>query len=269
MTARRRSGVVWGLVRGNAAGWGSAEVVGALAGGAAAGRAFVAWELRAREPMLPMRLFRSRAFSAGNAAIVLRGRPRCSARVFFLAQFLQVVLGRGPLEAGLQLLPWTATLFFVAPVAGTLADRFGERPFLVAGPLLQAVGHGLDRADRRAPAWPTAQLVVPLVVAGVGISMAFPAAQNSVVGSVRRGGDRQGVGHQQHDARARRRVRHRDQRRRVRGGRRLRVPRTFTDGFAAAMIVSAGLSLLAALAGARRCPAARRPGPCARRSRRA
>src|SRR5260221_4059307 len=62
-------GIVWGLVRGNQAGWGSAEVVASLTAGALFVAAFVAWELRAREPMLPMRFFRSRAFSAGNAAI--------------------------------------------------------------------------------------------------------------------------------------------------------------------------------------------------------
>ena len=57
-----------------------------------------------------------------------------------MSQFLQAGLGYGPLGAGLRLLPWTATLFFVAPVAGKLVDRFGERPFLVLGPSLQAAG---------------------------------------------------------------------------------------------------------------------------------
>jgi hypothetical protein len=61
-------GLVWGLVRGNAAGWGSSEVVVALVGGAAFALAFVVAERRARSPLLPLRLFRSRAFSAGNAA---------------------------------------------------------------------------------------------------------------------------------------------------------------------------------------------------------
>jgi EmrB/QacA subfamily drug resistance transporter len=174
--------LVWGLVRGNIAGWDSLEVVATLAGGALLAAAFVAWELRAREPMLPMRFFRSRAFSAGNAAIFF-SLASLFCGVFFLAQFMQTGLGSGPLEAGLRLLPWTGTLFFVAPVAGALVDRFGERPFLVAGPLLQAAGMGWIAivAD---PGMAYAEMIAPLMVAGVGVSMSFPAAQNSVVGAV-------------------------------------------------------------------------------------
>lgn len=97
---------------------------------------FAAFELRARAPMLPMRFFRSPAFSAGNGAIFCAvGGLFCA--VFFMSQFLQAGIGYDPLGAGLRLLPWTATLFFVAPVAGELVDRFGERPFLVLGPLLR------------------------------------------------------------------------------------------------------------------------------------
>ena len=85
-----RFGIVWGLVRGNPAGWGSAEVVGSLAGRRGCwSAAFVAWELRAREPMLPMRFFRSRAFSAGNAAIFFTFASLFGA-VFFFAQLLQI-----------------------------------------------------------------------------------------------------------------------------------------------------------------------------------
>ena len=101
--------------------------------------AFVAWELRAREPMLPIGLFRSRAFSAGNAAIFFTFASLFGA-VFFYAQLLQTALGYGPLDAGLRLMPWTATFMTVAPVAGALADRIGERPLMVAGLALQAAG---------------------------------------------------------------------------------------------------------------------------------
>jgi EmrB/QacA subfamily drug resistance transporter len=175
-------GVVWALVRGNSAGWGSPEVVGSLTVGAALVAAFVAWELRAPEPMLPMHFFRSRAFAGGNAAIFFTFASLFSA-VFFYAQLLQTVLGYGPLGAGLRLLPWTATFVTVAPVAGALADRYGERLLMVGGLSLQAVGMAWLAAIA-GPGLSYSQLLAPFIVAGVGVSMAIPAAQNSVVGSV-------------------------------------------------------------------------------------
>ena len=173
---------VWGLVRGNQAGWGSAEVVGSLAIGVLLAAAFVAWELHTREPMLPMRFFRSRAFSAGNTAIFFTFASLFGA-VFFYAQLLQTALGYGPLDAGLRLLPWTATFITVAPIAGTLADRIGERPLMVGGLLLQAAGMAW-LALIAEPGLAYSELLGPFIVAGVGVSMAIPAAQNSVVGSV-------------------------------------------------------------------------------------
>jgi len=175
-------GVVWALVRGNAAGWGSVEVIAAFAAGVALLLGFVAWELRAREPMLPMGFFRLRAFSAGNAGVFFLFASLFAA-VFFLAQFLQTGLGYGPLDAGLRLLPWTATLFVVAPVAGALADRVGDRPLLAGGLTLQALGMAWV-ALIAAPQLAYADLVVPLIVSGVGVSMAIPPAASSVVGAV-------------------------------------------------------------------------------------
>ena len=178
-------GIVWGLVRGNAAGWGSPEVVGALVVGVLLSIAFVVWEHRAREPMLPMRFFRSRAFSSGNAASFFLFASLFGG-VFFFAQFLQIGLGHGPLDAGLRIVPWTATLFVVAPIAGALADRIGERPLMVAGLSLQAIGMGWVALVAE-PGVAYGQLVVPMIVAGIGASMGIPAAQNAVVGSVAAG----------------------------------------------------------------------------------
>src|ERR687892_618664 len=175
-------GLVWGLVRGNSVGWDSLEIIGALAAGAVLVAAFIAWELRAAEPMVPMRFFRSRAFSAGNAAIfftlasLFRG-------VFFFAQMLQTALGYGPLDAGLRLMPWTVTFITVAPVVGSLVDRLRERPFMVAGLSLQALGMAWI-ALISDPGLTYSEFVLPSVVAGVGVSMAIPSARNSVVGSV-------------------------------------------------------------------------------------
>jgi EmrB/QacA subfamily drug resistance transporter len=240
-------GIVWGLVRGNLAGWGSLEVVGTLAAGALLLVAFVVAELRAREPMLPMRFFRARAFSAASAASFFSVASLFTG-VFFIAQFLQTGLGYGPLDAGLRLLPWTATLFFVAPLAGVLVDRIGERPFLVAGPLLQAVGMGWI-ALVASPGMAYGEMVAPLIVAGIGISMSFPAAQNSVVAAVPADAVGKAAGTN-------------TTMRQLGGvfGIALTVAvfagagsyasaQAFADGFVPAMTVAAGLSLLGALAG--------------------
>ncbi len=175
-------GLVWGLVRGNAAGWGSAEVAGALALGLGLIVAFVAWERRTAEPMLPMRFFRLRGFAAGNAAVFCLFAS-LFAGVFFFAQFMQVGLGYEPLSAGLHLLPWTASLFFVAPLAGMMADRVGDRPLLAGGLALQAVGLTWIALIVE-PGMGYGELVVPLVVAGLGASAAIPPAASAVVRAV-------------------------------------------------------------------------------------
>src|SRR5258708_7242912 len=175
-------GLVWGLMRGNGAGWGSIEVVAALAFGCLLAVAFVVWELRAGAPMVPMRFFRSRAFSASIAASFLFYAAMYGT-LFFLPQFLQIAQGNGPLGAGLRLLPWTATTFVVAPIAGGLVNRIGERKLIAVGLLLQAIGMawvGLIAA----PDLAYANLVAPLTLAGAGVTRAMPPAQSAVLGSV-------------------------------------------------------------------------------------
>jgi EmrB/QacA subfamily drug resistance transporter len=174
--------LVWGLLRGNIMGWASLEVTSALGAGALLAALFVIWEMRASVPMVPMRLFRAPAFSAGVAASFLFYAAMYGV-LFLLPQFLQTALGFGPLGAGLRLLPWTATLFVTAPVAGAVVNKFGERPLVVTGLTMQAVGLGWI-ALLTAPGIAYLALVAPLLLAGVGVSMAMPAAQNAILGSV-------------------------------------------------------------------------------------
>ena len=174
--------IVWGLMRGNDVGWTSSEILASLLAGVVLSVAFVAWELRAREPMVPMRLFHARAFSSGTAASFLFYASMYGV-VFFLPQFFQTGQGFGPLGAGLRLLPWTATLFVFAPIGGSLVNRVGERPLVVIGLLMQATGFfWVGRIA--APDVAFAYLVPPLLLAGAGVSMAMPAAQNAVLSSV-------------------------------------------------------------------------------------
>jgi EmrB/QacA subfamily drug resistance transporter len=175
-------GLVWGLVRGNAAGWASAETIGTIAAGVVAAAVFVAWQRRAQSPMLPVRLFRSRGFSAGNSAIFFLNGSLTGA-VFLMPQFQQVALGQGPLGAGLRLLPWGIAPFLIAPFAGALADRIGERPLAVTGLLLQAAGLAWI-AVAAAPGIGYPVLIAPMSVAGVGFALAIPAVTRSATSTV-------------------------------------------------------------------------------------
>ncbi|MBM7787167.1 MFS transporter [Tenggerimyces flavus] len=175
-------GLVWGLVNGNALGWSSPAVLVPLAAGVALLIAFVRWENRSPAPMLPLRLFRSRAFTAGTLASFLVFGALYGT-VFFLGQFLQSGLGHSPMEAGIRLIPWTACLLVVAPLAGSIADRLGDRPVLVAGLALDAVGYAVIAfvaSTTSSYGW----LLLGLIVNGVGASMTIPVIQNVVMKAV-------------------------------------------------------------------------------------
>jgi EmrB/QacA subfamily drug resistance transporter len=181
LVAGGATALVWGLIRAGDTGWGS-PAIAMLSLGILLIAGFVAWERRASHPMLPVTLFRSRAFSAANTTGFLMAGAIFSA-AFLIAQYLQFVLGYSPLNTGLRLLPWTATPLVVAPLAGRLSDRIGTRPVLVAGMLLQGIGLAWVATVATAGV-EYGQLVVPLVVAGVGISMALPVTPTAVLGAV-------------------------------------------------------------------------------------
>ena len=177
-------GLVWGLVRGNEHGWTSLGVSGPIVAGLVLLTAFVLWERRVKEPMVPLRFFRNRAFSAANVTSLLMAFGMFGS-IFLLAQFFQVVQGCSPLEAGLRTLPWTAMPIVVAPVAGMLSDRIGARPLLVAGMVLMTIGLGWF-AIIESPTTAYGLQVPPLAVSGIGMSLAFAPLSNLVLGTVRR-----------------------------------------------------------------------------------
>jgi len=176
-------GIVWGLVRGNQVGWGSVEIVTSLVLGLAVLGLFVVWELRAEQPMLPLRFFRNRTFSAANAASFLMFFGMFGS-IFLLAQFFQTVQGYSPLQAGLRVLPWTAMPIFVAPLAGALSDRIGGRPLMATGLALQAVGLGWI-AFVSTPTVAYSQLVTPFILSGVGMALYFAPVANVVLSAVK------------------------------------------------------------------------------------
>jgi EmrB/QacA subfamily drug resistance transporter len=175
-------GLVWGLVRGNETGWGSGEVVAALTVGVSLILLFVGSERRTAQPMLPLGLFGSRTFTA-SAVVSFLLYAALYGTVFFLSQYMQVGLGYSALDAGLRLIPWTATLLLVAPLAGALADRVGNRAVLVIGLLLKAAGLAWIAAVA-SPETSYTALLIPLIVEGIGTSMAIPVVQSAMLGAV-------------------------------------------------------------------------------------
>jgi EmrB/QacA subfamily drug resistance transporter len=175
--------IVWGLVRGNEAGWASIEIVSSLAAGLVVLALFVLWELRTEAPMLPMRFFRNVTFTAANVASLFMFFGMFGS-IFLLAQYFQTVQGASPLQSGLRILPWTAMPIFIAPIAGLLSDKIGGRPIMAAGLALQATGLAWIAAILT-PTLPYSSIVVPFALSGIGMAMYFAPVANVVLSSVR------------------------------------------------------------------------------------
>lgn len=176
-------GIVYGLVRGPIDGWASITVLGGLIAGTVLLGGFVRHGMRAKAPMLPMRLFRSRAFSGINAASLLMFLGMFGS-IFLLSQYMQIVLGYSPTEAGLRMLPWTGMPMLVSPLAGYLSDRIGGRSVVAAGLFLQATGLAWYACVAAADATYTTQLPA-LVLSGIGMSLYFAPAASLVMAGVR------------------------------------------------------------------------------------
>jgi EmrB/QacA subfamily drug resistance transporter len=174
--------IVWALVRANQSGWASTEIISCLASGAALLVAFGAWEHRAREPMVPLRLFRSRAFAAGNATTFFF-MGAIFAAGFLVTQEFQLARGYSPVSAGVRLLPFFATPMFISPIAGAVSDRIGRRPVMAAGLFLQTAGL-VWVAIRGSVSTNWVELDIALLIAGIGVSMALPTAPTAVLNAV-------------------------------------------------------------------------------------
>jgi EmrB/QacA subfamily drug resistance transporter len=174
--------LVWGVINGNEDGWTSPTIVASLAAGVLLLTGFLVRQARTSNPMLPLRFFRSRAFSAANAVSFLMFFGVFGS-IFLLSQFFQVVQGMGPFEAGLRTLPWTGAPAIVAPIAGLLAGRIGGRPILIAGMVLLSAGLAW-LAVVVSPTVAYATLVPGFIAAGVGMGLFFAPIADIVLSSV-------------------------------------------------------------------------------------
>jgi EmrB/QacA subfamily drug resistance transporter len=177
-------GIVFGLVRGGDVGWTNAEILASFAVGIVALVGFLVNESRSDHPMLPLSLFRRRGFSAVNGVALFMSFGMFGS-IFFLSQFLQIVQGLSPLEAGIRTLPWTAMPVVVAPVAATLVERLGGRTLITLGLVLQAIGLGWI-AVVISPGTPYLDIVPAFVLSGVGMSLFFVPVASVLLSSVPR-----------------------------------------------------------------------------------
>jgi EmrB/QacA subfamily drug resistance transporter len=174
--------LVWALSRANQAGWGSGEVAGTSVAGTGLLLAFVWWESRVAEPMVPLRLFAARDFAMGNVTTFLMSAAIFAGGLLVTEEF-QLARHYSPVGAGVRLLPFFATPMFVSPAAGAVSDRLGRRPIIVVGLTLLTAGF-VWVAWRGSLDTSWIELVIALLIAGVGISMALPTVPTAVLGAV-------------------------------------------------------------------------------------
>ena len=184
--------IVLALIEGNSWGWGSTETISLLTGGALALVAFVAIELRSPAPMVEFALFKTRQF-IGATSVAFIITFAMLGTFFFMAIYLQDILGYGALEAGIRFLPTTIVIAAVAPISGRIADRVGAVWPMSIGLAVLSVSmfmfSGIDTSTTYSG------LLVPFILLGFGIALVMSpmstAAMNAV--SVQKAGIASGV----------------------------------------------------------------------------
>jgi EmrB/QacA subfamily drug resistance transporter len=185
-------GPVFALIEQPRLGWSSAAVSGPLIAGVALLGMFTYYESRAKDPMLPLVLFRRRNFSAGNVETFAM-YAGLSILFFFLVLFLQQIGGYSPLKSGLATLPVTVVMFVLSRRLGALADRFGPRFFMGAGPLIAAAGLLLFQ-NTGLKADYVSEVLAPLLIFSLGLSMTVaPLTAAVLAGSEKEAGIASGV----------------------------------------------------------------------------
>jgi MFS family permease len=184
--------IVLALIEGNSWGWGSTEILALLVGGALGLAAFVAIELRVAAPMVEFGLFKTRQFIGSNLVAFIITFAMMGT-FFFMAIYMQDILGYGALEAGVRFLPTTMVIAVIAPISGRLADRLGPAVPMSAGLTILAVAMFLFAGINTGTTY--SGLLLPFILMGVGIALVMSpmstAAMNAV--SVQKSGVASGV----------------------------------------------------------------------------
>jgi EmrB/QacA subfamily drug resistance transporter len=172
--------LVWTLIKGSSYGWGSGTSIGFFAGAAVALIAFIFREARAKEPLLPLRLFRSPSLSAGTVLVITLMFALYGA-MFFMTFFMENVHGLDPVATGVRLLPMTAMMMVGAPVAGQVITKIGPRIPMMVGMIMAAVAlFGLSRLGLTSSLNET---IVWFGLLGLGLSPVMVGGTEVIVGN--------------------------------------------------------------------------------------
>jgi EmrB/QacA subfamily drug resistance transporter len=175
------SALLYGIIEAPSKGWASTETLAFFAVGLAFILIFAWWELRHDEPMLDLRFFKNGSFSGGSLAISFAFFALFGL-FFLLTQYLQLVLGYSPLEAGVRLLPMAMTIMVVAPSSARLAERFGTRNVVTAGLATIAVGLLLIARFDIDTSYP--QLILSMMLTAVGMGLTSAPSTASIMSAL-------------------------------------------------------------------------------------
>jgi EmrB/QacA subfamily drug resistance transporter len=173
--------LVLALIEGNSWGWGSASILGLLAGSVVLLAGFVLVELKVKTPMVEFRLFASRNF-VGSNVVALIVTFAMLAQFFFLALYMQNILGYSPLQAGVRFLPATLMIVAIAPIAGRLTDRIGARiPIAVGLSLVSVAMFWLTTIDTSTT---YVDLLPSFILMGVGMALVMSPMSTAAMNAV-------------------------------------------------------------------------------------
>jgi EmrB/QacA subfamily drug resistance transporter len=177
--------LTFALVDGQKYGWTSATILALFAGAVVAFALFYWREHRVSQPLIDFSLFRSVNFAAGNATGLLLSAAMMGA-FFTIPIFLQSVLGFSAIKAGLVMAPMSVVIIFAAPLAGAFSDRLGSKWIVAAGMFILALGLALmaglvPGVDKISPGTTSLSLLVPFLLAGIGIGLAVAPVTSAVM----------------------------------------------------------------------------------------
>ncbi|MGO4423182.1 MFS transporter, partial [Streptomyces sp. MCAF7] len=170
--------LIFSLIKAEAWGWTGAKTIGFLAAAIVLGIVFAVWETKARDPLIPLRLFRSVSLSAATVVTVLMAFAFMGG-LFFITFYLQNVHGMSPVDSGVHLLPVTAMMIIGSPIGGALMSKYGPKLPLAGGMALSGAAIlGLGSLDTDAS---TLSMSLWFVLLGLGLAPVIVASTDVIV----------------------------------------------------------------------------------------